>query len=112
MKLLSDKFYLLSAITKSGDCYTSDISFFKQICLPKATDVGGLGVVLINFLLGLAGSLAVLALVVGGIRYINSAGDPERTEEAKKTITNALMGVAVIILALVLLNTVLAFIKK
>lgn len=60
----------------------------------------------VNFLLVIAGALAVLFLIIGGVRYIISAGNSDQIESAKHTIFNAIVGVIVIILAFVILNTV------
>ncbi|MDO8507010.1 MAG: pilin [bacterium] len=65
-----------------------------------------------NWLLGIAGLVAVVFLVIGGIRYIVSAGNPTQTEGAKKTIIFALVGLAIIVLSLVLINVVLGVLNK
>lgn len=50
---------------------------------------------IIEWLLGISLILAILVLVYGGILYITSAGS-DRTEDAKKTITFAIMGILLI----------------
>ena len=50
----------------------------------------------INWILVIAGSLAAVMLIYGGIKYIFSSGDEKRTESAKKTILYAVIGVLVI----------------
>jgi hypothetical protein len=56
-------------------------------------------------LVGLAGTLAVIFVMVGGYRYI--IGRDEDKEAAKKTITFALIGLAVSLLAWVIIDIVL-----
>jgi len=51
---------------------------------------------IIDWVLLIAGSLAVLMLIYGGIRYILSTGDEKRLEGAKKTILYAIIGIIVI----------------
>ena len=63
-------------------------------------------ITVVNFLLVIAGALAVLFLIIGGVRYIISAGNSDQIESAKHTIFNAIIGIIVIILAIVVLNTV------
>ena len=46
----------------------------------------------INLILYASGSVAVLLLIIGGVRYIISLGNQEGTEEAKKNIKFALIG--------------------
>ena len=51
---------------------------------------------IITWVLAIAGSLAMLMLIYGGIRYILSTGDEKRLEGAKKTILWAIIGIIVI----------------
>lgn len=60
--------------------------------------------------LGLAGVGLFLMLLVGGLRYITSGGDEKSIDSAKKTLTAALTGFLLVILAyfiLKILNDVL-----
>ena len=45
-------------------------------------------------------------LIIGGFRYITSAGNEETAEQAKKVIINAIIGVVVIILAFVIVRVI------
>ena len=56
-------------------------------------------------LVGIAGSLAVIFVMVGGYRYV--IGPDEQKDAAKKTITYALIGLAVSLLAWVIIDLVL-----
>ena len=58
------------------------------------------------FILALAFIVAVIFLVVGGFRYIVSQGNEESVEKAKGTITNAIIGIVVIVLAWIILTVV------
>lgn len=46
-----------------------------------------------------AGALAVIFIVVGGIFYVTSSGDPGRVRRAKDIITNSVVGLAITALA-------------
>lgn len=50
----------------------------------------------ISLLLGIAGIVAFLFLLIGGIQWILAGGDKEGTEKARKRITNALIGLAIV----------------
>ena len=50
---------------------------------------------LIQILLQVAGIAAVIFVIVGGIMYIASLGDPARTARAKETILYAVVGVII-----------------
>ena len=49
----------------------------------------------ITIALGTAGIICFFMLLAGGIQYITAAGDKERTQNAGKRITNALIGLAI-----------------
>jgi hypothetical protein len=51
------------------------------------------------FALTLAGTLAVIFIIIGGIQLSLSAGNPQGQEKAKKTITNAIGGLVLAICA-------------
>jgi hypothetical protein len=52
------------------------------------------------------GLLAVMMLVWAGYRYTTSYGDPEKISDAKDLLQHVLIGLAVLILAAVILNAV------
>ena len=56
--------------------------------------------------IGLAGVLAVLMIVIGGIQYIGSGMSPSGKEDAKERITNAIMGLLLALLSWIILNTI------
>lgn len=61
---------------------------------------------IITVFAGLAGLVATGFLVAGGFTYITSSGNPEHLDRGKKTITYALIGLAITIGAFVLSNIV------
>jgi amino acid transporter len=75
------------------------------------TDLGTLLGNVINWVLGFAALVAVLFIIYGGILYISSSGNEGRVENAKKTITNAVLGLIVIILSFFIVNFVIATVK-
>jgi hypothetical protein len=54
---------------------------------------------IINWILGIVVSLAILFLIIGGLMYIVSAGDEERIKKAKNIIMYAIIGLGVVILS-------------
>ena len=57
-----------------------------------------------NILLMLIGAVAVIMLIVGGFRYVASAGDSSAIEGAKNTILYAIIGIVVAFLAYAAIN--------
>jgi len=53
---------------------------------------------IISTLFIVAGAVAVIIMIMGGIRYITSTGDGKRVQAAKDTILYAVIGLVVVIL--------------
>ncbi len=56
----------------------------------------------------LTGVASVIMIIVGGLQYVLSTGDPNRTNTAKNTILYALIGLVVAISAQVIVRLVLS----
>lgn len=53
----------------------------------------------IQWTIGVSGVVAVIFIVYGGIMYVTSSGNPENLQKAKKVITYALIGLAIVALS-------------
>jgi hypothetical protein len=60
----------------------------------------------ITTLLGVAGVVAFLFLVYGGLQYMISGGDEKAITTAKSTITYAAFGLILILASILIINTV------
>ena len=60
---------------------------------------GGIFERIVNILLFLVGAISVVMLIVGGIRYVISAGDQNAVTGAKNTILYAIIGLVISFLA-------------
>jgi len=63
----------------------------------KANNLGDVLLNIMNYLKKIAGSIALIFIIIGGIMYIVSAGDKERMERAKNTLIYALAGFAIVV---------------
>lgn len=61
---------------------------------------------IINIMLYVLGAIAVIMIVVGGIRYTTSTGDSSRIKAAKDTIMYSVVGLIVALLAYSIVNFV------
>ena len=68
--------------------------------------VTGLILIVINWMLALAGLVAVLFLIIGGFWFITSAGNEETAEKGKSTVINAIIGIVVIVLSYVIVTVI------
>jgi len=62
---------------------------------------------IINTMLQILGILAVIMIIVGGIRYTVSNGDASRVKAAKDTVTYAVVGLVVALLSYAIVNFVI-----
>ena len=61
----------------------------------------------LNFILGFLGFICVLFVVYSGFLYVTSQGEDEATGKAKKIITNAVIGIIIILASFAIVNTAL-----
>jgi TRAP-type C4-dicarboxylate transport system permease small subunit len=62
----------------------------------------------INILLFLVGTTAVIMLIIGGFRYVTSNGDSSAITSAKNTILYSIVGIIVALAAFAIVNFVLS----
>lgn len=73
----------------------------------NASSLRELVITIINYFLGFLGLLAVIMVVYGGVTYVTSAGNDEAIGNAKKIILYAVVGIVIILLSFVIVNTVI-----
>lgn len=61
---------------------------------------------IVNLLLYIVGVSAVIVIIISGIKYTTSAGDAGQVANAKRTLLYAVVGLAVAMLAYVIVNWV------
>lgn len=91
------KYYLLGIFPSLFEGVNRD----RQDDLSSLLKVAGNGVKIVMWLCGFA---AVVVIIIAGIMYITSAGNPEGINRAKKTITNAIIGLLLSIFAFAIVS--------
>lgn len=71
------------------------------------SDVNGILSTVINIFSLIVGVVAVIMVILGGLRYITSGGDTSNTKAARDTIIYALVGLVIVALAQVIVRFVL-----
>ena len=71
----------------------------------------GVFIQITNILLFVIGAIAVVMLIIGGIRYVVSQGDQNAVTSAKNTILYAIIGIVVAFLAYAAVNFVTSNVK-
>jgi len=64
-----------------------------------------------NAILAIVGIVAVLFIIIGGVMYITSAGNPDNVAKAKNTILYGVIGLIVVLLSWAIVTFVLTNIK-
>ena len=62
---------------------------------------------IVNILSVIVGVVAVIMIIIGGFRYVTSAGNPESTKGARNTIVYAIIGLVIVALAQIIVHFVL-----
>lgn len=96
-------FFCVNVVSTS--VYAVDPGFAKcdgndtAICKTNPNLIGGILGQVISILLFFAGTIAVIMIIVGGLRYITSDGDAGKASQAKNTIIYAIVGLVVAIMS-------------
>lgn len=61
---------------------------------------------LYTYIISIAGVIALAALIIGGILYLTSAGDPEKLTKARKQILAAFFGIIILLSSYLILRTI------
>ncbi len=61
---------------------------------------------ILTIAIGVGGGIAFLMIVFGGFRLVFSQGDPKAIQEARETITSAIIGLLLIVFSVFLLNLI------
>lgn len=102
------------------DCPSGTVSQ-SGLCVPQGGPTGGfansktlMGLLteILKYLLYLAGAIAVLFIVIGGFQYITSSGDEEQAEKGRKTLTNAIIGLVVVIMSYAIIQIITNAVTK
>lgn len=75
------------------DCFNGD----PQI--DNINDVWNIAAAILEIVLYIAGVAAVIFMVIGGIRYITSQGQPDQTKRARQSLIYAVVGLVVSMIA-------------
>lgn len=102
-------FYLLSIFAIANNANAAVTTY--RITNPIATsDFAKIVTNFLKWVLGVAGSIALIMLIIGGIMYMTSAGDQQKASSAKKMIMITLGGLLLVLLSysiLVVLDRIL-----
>lgn len=73
-------------------------------CTGGRTELGRIITNIVNILSILVGAIAVIMIIIGGLRYITSGGDSGSVASAKNTIVYAVVGIIIVVFAQLIVN--------
>lgn len=105
---------MVASAATDTKCDTTNLSLSSGVnCAAptetKGTDLfaqNGLFKKIADTLIFIVGAVAVIMLIIGGLRYVLSAGDAKNVTAAKDTILYAIVGIVVALLSFALINFV------
>lgn len=66
----------------------------------------------INYVIGATGLVCVVFLIIGAVKYMTAGGDDQKVQDAQKTLQNALIGLALIVLSGLIINVVFSILDN
>lgn len=96
-----------ATVTTSGDAASKASSGVDEINPGASTDLMGTVKVILNAVFAVIGVVAVVMIILGGVTYTTSQGDPSKVKKGKDTILYGVIGLIVALLAFAIVNFVL-----
>lgn len=84
--------------------YVHDPNNCSVIKIDKLSDIWLIVAAVIEILLRIAALAAIGFIIAGGFQYVTSQGEPDKTNQARSTIINALVGLVIAIMAATIVN--------
>ncbi|HEX8931554.1 MAG TPA: hypothetical protein VF810_00185 [Patescibacteria group bacterium] len=90
-------------------CPTGQFSPLCSLRLDQGSSIVGR---IVSILLIVAVVVALIFLIIGGLRWIMSGGDKSKVDSARSTVTGAVVGLVIALLAYFILNVVVFLFTK
>lgn len=86
-------------LTSFAITYHAELTSIQPVGVPQANADDGTFRVILGVVFTIIGALALLMIVISGLRYILAGGDAQKTAKAKEGIVYALVGLVVALTA-------------
>lgn len=93
---------------QSADNYQEGLGSGVLPNFSRTDSVEGIIAIVVNALLAIASTIAVIFIIIGGYRYITAGSSTDAASSAKKTLVWAIAGLVTVILSAVLVNTLIS----
>jgi hypothetical protein len=102
MKNIKNYAFLIGAIGVVAALFNADVALAVDGAAQTETFIKNI----VKVLVGIAGAVAVVFMVIGGFHYITSSGNPEKLDQAKKTLLYSGVGLVIVIAAYAIVDLV------
>lgn len=83
----------------ASDAVCGSLTEAGESCVGSQSRIQGVITFALNMLSWIAGIIAVVMLIISGLRFMTGGGDPQSISSAKRGVIYALVGIAVVILS-------------
>jgi hypothetical protein len=107
-----------SSTSAVGDC-GSGFTPKGPLCIPNnpftgngiaaSGSIGQLATSIISILLGLAGIVAVIFLIIGGYTWMTARGNEAQVVSGRKTVVNAIIGLIIVVMSYLIIQVITSF---
>ena len=97
---------IISQTNTLSDTLSRNISSEEGVFNSEITGIGSVIDVITKIALPLAGTAAVVLLIIAGYKMISSRGNPDQLTDAKEMATNAVIGLVFILLSVAILGLI------
>jgi hypothetical protein len=98
--------------TGSGATCEQEINGITSTVMPIATFIWIIALNVLYDLFLAIGYLAIGFIIYGGYQFVMGQGDPSKIARGKKTVTNAIVGLAIAVFATVISNTIVNIVSS
>ncbi len=84
-------------------------NYIEDVDVPTIRSLESVFNNLISIAIGLVGLITFIMILIGGFKYLSSAGDSKKTEVAKATITQGIIGLVLTVAAYFILLAISRF---
>ncbi len=103
-KLLLSLIFSLALLGLAGSVFASPTTIDNP--LGNTSTIGGLLEKITLAVAGIIGSISVIMLIVAGVMFVTSGGNPGRVSSAKTALFYAIAGIMVSLAATAIINTI------
>ena len=107
-------FISLTPVSAADICSSDASSEVKDAagCNGGGDDLPNVIIGILNAIIGVAGIVSVIWIIIGGVTYMTSSGDAAKVKKGKDTILYACIGLIICALSFAIVNFVIANILK